>query len=49
MRKIYEDYKKNGIIKVNSLISEKNIQEIIKFIRDLFINFLKKKKIKRNY
>ena len=42
--KIYKEYKKNGITKVNSLISEKNIQDIIKFIKDLFINFLKKKK-----
>ena len=49
MKKIYKEYKKNGITKVNSLISEKNIQDIIKFIKDLFINFLKKKKIKKNY
>ena len=44
LKKDIIEYKKNGIIKINSFISNSETSKIIKFIRILFINFLKKKK-----
>lgn len=39
------NYKKNGIIKINSIITKKDCDDIIGFIKKIFIQYLKTKKI----
>ena len=40
------NYKKNGIIKIHSLITKKDCNNIIKFIKKIFIQYLETKNIK---
>lgn len=42
------NYKKNGIIKINSIITKKDCDDIIGFIKKIFIQYLKTKKINFN-
>ena len=39
------NYKKNGILKINSIISKKDCDGIIIFIKKIFIKYLKTKNI----
>ena len=40
------NYKKNGIIKMHSIVTKKDCDNIIKFIKKVFIQYLKIKNIK---